>query len=504
MTAGEGSGSVTQASSCDAGLVSSLGPPNMPTTGGMTTTIDGFSFSFSPGSRFGYTSCESSVWVAVSAVTCKVSSGVNSGMQGTVMVTAGRLVGSLSTAVTYDAPISAVSPSNILAAGAFLLVTGVDLGKMDSTVRGRLMSSSTDASLWMSDTSVVCRSAAGSGSTLPVYLTIARAVDALSQAVSYDGPSVRSVFAIRLRDTVSLSVVGKNFGTSHFSSSIRFGFTVAMISRWRSDSSLLCRSASAHLARDSIVVTAGRLTGTLTNLFADMGLMLSVLQRSNSPMSGSAIINVMGLRLGRESYSASLRIGNSAAQATVWVSESSIRCRISAASGKSDVAASLVITVSGSKGSLSSVFSYDAVSLSAASASNLQSWSQVSVGLLGADYGIHCSSPKMRVAGTDALATSWLSDSSVVSQLDAGYQARPRLVLTIAKTFSTLSDSISYDTTSLFLTQALRSQSKVEATRWLSDIALSCKKARAQLAEKRFSIGVVRQLNDLKRLTQLK
>jgi hypothetical protein len=409
------------------------------------------------------------------------------------------LVGSLSSAATYDAPISAVSPSNVkVSSGALLLVIGVDLGTMDSTVQTRLSSSSAEVSAWKSDTAVVCKAVAGIASTLSVYVTVATAIDALSQAVSYHVPHVRSVCAFRSRYDILLSVAGENFGASLYSPRIRVGFTDSPSSQWQSDSSIACRSANFDSRREGpVVVTAGRLTGTLTSLFIDIGVAVSSIDRSNRPSSLNSHLNMLGHAFGQAAYSPATRIGNSAAARTAWISESSITCRMSATSGKSELLQ--VLTVRGVRGTLSSSLSHDVISLSSISAGNLRAWSPVSVSVMGAGWGHLGSSPKVRVASTDALATSWRSDTSVECHLARGYHAHPRLVATIATSRSTLSEAISYDTieiASIFLTQALRNDRQFEATRsWRSDSTLLCNKAAAEMVTRRLLNGVVRPLD---------
>jgi len=210
-----------------------------------------------------------------------------------------------------------------------------------------------------------------------------------------------------------------------------------------------------------------------------------------------SLLRMLGHAFGHASYSPAPRVGNSAAARTAWMSASSIMCRMSVTAGKS--ALSLALTVRGVIGTLSSSLSYDVISLSSVSAGNLRAWSPVNISVVGANWGHFGSSPRVRVASTDALATSWQSDTGVECQLARGYHTRPRLVATMATLRSTLSDAISYDTieiASIFFTQALRNDRQFEATTsWPSDSSLLCNKAAAEMVTRRLLNGIVRPLD---------
>jgi len=466
---------VTEALSFDFPSVSSVGPPNLPTTGGKTTTISGAVFSFSDKGRFEFTSCEVTDWVAFTSIQCRVAAGVNTQFLASVVVTMCMAVGSLSEAATYDAPISALTPSNVKPFGNVVLVMGVDLGLMDSTLKGRFSSSSAEHSNWVSDTTVVCLSPSGISTTLSVFVTVSRVVDALSQALSYDGPSIAFFAGHREGVRASWSVAGKNFGVNVFSPSSRLGFSRALTTQWQSDSSISCQSASGHPIIRFIAVTSGRSVGSLTRPNFDVGVVFSAVMQSTGPSWGGSLLQLAGKAFGLSSHSGSVRIGHSASPRTEWVSESIVVCKISPGSIRRSVSASFVLTIRRARFSLSASFSYDAMSLSSVQASNLRSWSTVGLSVIGASWGESGLSPRVRVGASDTLSTVWVSDTFVLCRLSPGYNVHPQIVATLSRNEGTLSQSLSYDLPSILFTQAMRSQRDCETTDWTDDHSLSLK-----------------------------
>jgi hypothetical protein len=354
----------------------------MPTSGTKSTTIFGITFALSNIGRFGKTSCDASTWVSVTSIQCFVALG-GFGHNGPVVATSGSTVGSFSQAISYDSPISALVPSNIKTFGDIVMVMGADLGVVDTTTQCRLSSSAAQLSLWLSDTTVMCKLPSGVGSTLPVLVTVAILVDDLTQAVSYDGPTIVWV----LNGGHNWSVTGTNFGTTLFSQSIRIGLTQSSASYWESDSSISSRSASGHPLIHAIVVTAGQSVGSFASP-NDVRISLSTTVQCNNSSSNDSL-RLLGKCFGLASYSGSVRYGLSASQLTEWVSESSIFCKISGKFGSHTM--SVCVTICTEKSTHSESFKYDMHEL------------------------FHSQTTVLSKQERDA--TGWISDTSMMSKL---------------------------------------------------------------------------------------
>lgn len=131
----------------------------------------------------------------------------------------------------------------------------------------------------------------------------------------------------------------------------------------------------------------------------------------NSPSTGSVVIVLKAAQLSKHDYSLSGRVAASAAQVTMWTSDT--LCTLQTAGGdvwSQPLTATLALQVS----TLSMVFTYDhARGLSGALRGNVPSTGSVRVSIQGAGFGLAGCCSRLRVAETAAEATSWTSDSTI-------------------------------------------------------------------------------------------
>jgi len=162
--------------------------------------------------------CEASTWISDSGVKCRVSAGVGGGWplrpgQGLpIFMSVALQQGSLTQAWCYDvvAIRGLIGSSNGACSGdSYVIVSGIRFGNSGFSGGSRLgRSGATDdmnggsscrASLWQSDSGLVCKSSSGVGVEarrgfgLPIVVSIGLQRGSLTQAWSYDVTVVKSV-----------------------------------------------------------------------------------------------------------------------------------------------------------------------------------------------------------------------------------------------------------------------------------------------------------------------
>jgi hypothetical protein len=166
ITAGVRFGSVTQGVSYDVRNLLAVSPTNVPAVGMDEIRIEASGLGlrvWSAGGRVGGTACEASEWESDSSVRCKSAGGVFGTLR--VAVTAGARVGSLTHAVSYDAPAVSYTidddgnefnaTANLPPGGSVVTVLGAGLGIVAYTDSARTGQSSCEATEWQSDSSLV-------------------------------------------------------------------------------------------------------------------------------------------------------------------------------------------------------------------------------------------------------------------------------------------------------------------------------------------------------------
>lgn len=400
----------------------SIAPVNAASVGTSSITIGGSSFGTSdssPKARVGGSACEASNWVSAASLTCKLSAGVGTNRAVTVTIFSNVSTKATFTGLlTYDAPSVANVQSTNLASlgGSSLTVSGAGFGTSSYCSRLRLGGSACPETSWKSDTSIYGKAPAGLGVALPVAVTTALAKGTLTAAVSYDGPVVRGAPTNGATDNAIyiafVNLNGSGFGTYSSTPMTRMGGSGCESTRWTSDSSLRCQAASGIGSGYSAVVTvADRRKATVSNLFSyDIPSGIRIAPGSNTPATGGSSMSIVGANFSPMSVTSRARLGGSACQASIWVSDSSLLCKSIAFGSQSSLYNALAVTIGVQVGgSLTRAWSYDAITLVSASTSNCAITGRCITTITGVGFGSADSSVKMRIGSTACETTPWLS-----------------------------------------------------------------------------------------------
>ena len=240
-----------------------------------------------------------------------------------------------------------------------ILLLGSSFGQSEATVNARIGFTASEATVWISDTSAVCKAGQGSGSTIRLAVTVGMRPGTHTQAWSYDSPSISSLGRPNIPSTgsVALTIFGGAFAHADISPWARVGFTSCEGTSWTSETSVKCLVASGVFATLRVLVTASVKAGTTTELMSYDTPRVSHVVNSNCPVLGGCNILILGSGFGHSDMSAAARIGRTACITTPWLSSSSLSCRVPYGSG---ARREVVATIGMRTMSKSLAFSYDA------------------------------------------------------------------------------------------------------------------------------------------------
>eukprot|EP00961_Rhodomonas_salina_P132764 1787412-Rhodomonas_salina.1 len=198
------------------------------------------------------------------------------------------------------------------------MVYGADFGTFETCSRGRFGFTASTSTLWTSDSAVAGAISSGSSQSLDAVITVGRPIDTVSQAVSYDIPSMALV-SIREGDEINNSVAGVsgvNFGTGDLSVQMRIRGSAAKASAWTSDTSISCRWISSCGVSAGLSATVALLTNTLSASFTynSLGLLPGKQDCTTGPCDFSVAIFTPTPAQTRTSES----------ERTVWLSTSTV------------------------------------------------------------------------------------------------------------------------------------------------------------------------------------
>jgi hypothetical protein len=445
---------------------------NGPAPGGQALTVRGSSLGIwgsSQGARQESTSCESSAWISDTSLLSRTPSGVARGTMR-VAVTLGIRTGTITEIVSYDVP-----RVNILIGGTAnqarlggkplqvgdgsegpfpLQATGTNLGAVDYSGSMRFGNTACETTVWRSDTQLAGKVAPGNSGSMRVVLTAGERMGSLSEAVSYDVPTLIAT-EVKDRsgnvawDVSSFVAMNGLFETAVYTSRARLGGSACESTEWASESQVMCRSASGSRGSLSFAVTAGTHVGTLTEALSfDVGWV----QRAVSPgnvADGVSITRTMSLALnshagnGAWSFTSAARVGATACEATVWIVADEVVCRTARGIGSSN---RVLVTIGQLVSSLSESLSYDAgvVNSTRVDEGQLSKSGGEELLLLGFSFTDDASAA-VRVGGTACESTAWQSVSAVCCFSAAGVGGSLRVILTLGSRPGSVTEAASYD-----------------------------------------------------------
>ena len=490
VTAGMRVGTITEVLSYDAPTgwyVEADTGGNVPSgTGGGDIILIGADFATSDSSvamRLGFTATEATEWNADTTIMCKTAGGVGGTLR--VAVTAGVRSGTLTEVALYDVPTpltpegltSVVTQDHALAAEGVeqYHLTHAALRPADYTSRVRVGSTACEASEWVSDTAVICFTAAGYSGTLRVAVTAGVQVGTISEAVSYDMPRTQGVSDAAMAnrpptssdsvsvENVTLTLSAVHYGTSDYTVAGRvggLGHTACESTEWASDSSLSCLWATGSGGSLRVAVTAGVRVGTLTETLSYDGPALvhydgsgqeQVHDWQNTPAGGGReLVTQAAEALGEAGYSATMRVGATACEFTEWSADTELRCK--APTGVSGTYR-LAVTAGMRVGTITEVLSYDAPTgwyVEADTGGNVPSGTGGGdIILIGADFATSDSSVAMRLGFTATEATEWNADTTIMCKTAGGVGGTLRVAVTAGVRSGTLTEVALYDIASV-------------------------------------------------------
>ena len=373
--------------------------------------------------RAGNSECQRSSWISVTSVNCRMTAGHSA--THNLVATLAFAASTATQVVSYDvAALSSFSISNVaVLTHEQICLHGLNFGfsSISQTIRAGI--SAGESTTWNSESSMRCNSAKGAGGTLQVSVTCGQNVGSVSNVVSYDNPRVLVfVHGTNCPSDKPKRIVSIPLNIPRgFSPGFRTGFTAAESTTWLTSTHVSCQ-AGAGVGRDlTLVVTIGEQAGTSKGMFSYDDASLFFANGTNYTVNGAAAggMEVMwtGYSFGPGVNTITARLGRSQCAASLWISDSAVSCKDS--SGFSGPPQAMVVSVSGTKQSMTNVFSYDAPKVTDMKAKADSTSSEIL--LNGINFGFNDVTLAAVIGTAGCRGTSWQSDTSLQCSLRAGY-----------------------------------------------------------------------------------
>ena len=454
---------------------------NVAMTGSSFVTMFGINIgrlSRSSAIRIGNSPCENTAWFSETAVRCRASALAISSRAA--VLTLSNLVGSVSKTLSYPTRLlSNIRVVNTAATGSSVLtLQGSSIGRSLTSLSVQLGKSMAQQTMWDSETSVRCTAFSSYSRSLKIFSTVGLKTSTLSRAVSSDYPSIRlhplcqylsaadnltiginasAVFGaqqsgsscdislswiLNMPNTASLSITlfGEGMGSSSLTSRIRVASTACERTDWVGDTITRCKNGGGLSRTSRILLSVGHLRNSVSQALTVNLHQVSVLGRRNVGSSGSAFVTLLGASFGLQGQTQKVRSGFSSCERSMWISETSIRCRLSLHQYRS---LSSIVSANKKSSSITNSLSVDIARWTSFLTSNIGSTGSASFTLFGSGFGRFKSSPAVRSSNTVHENSIWIADSAVQCRSVLSRGRTNVYALTIGVQLGTLTDAVS-------------------------------------------------------------
>jgi hypothetical protein len=444
------SGTLAAGFTYDTAVLTAVSALNSPTSGGAMITLSGFNmvdqYDPTPSVRLGMTDCLTTSWSSVSALSCLSAVGIGSSQL--VSATVGNQVATLSASFTYDSPVVTLvtEPNMPSTAGTSLTLGGVNFGLDGGTPTVEIGGLACSDVKLVTDTSIVCKPSAGIGSAHSVAVNSNSIAGTLITSFTYDAPAVTfiSKFNAPTSGGASLTVSGVNLGNSDYSVSVNIAGTSCLTSSWKSDSSVVCLSASGTGPQKSSYVTVAQIVGTALETFTYDSPVLTSVARVNAAGTGKIWITVSGTNFAETDKSAVLKVGQTNCGTTSWSSQTAMGCYLERSGN--GIGLKLSVATDTLLGTGLSLFSYDAPVVTFISpVANAATTAGTIVTIAGANFGHENFSGTSYIGATGCTLTTYVTNSLVTCTVPAGSGQQQRAIFSRDGVSGTMVRAFTYD-----------------------------------------------------------
>ena len=414
--------------------VSVMSQKNSCATGSQVVTLYGLNFDStdtSPNARLSNpTGSEQSIWTSATSLLCQTNQGISKSR--VALISLAIQVGTMTRGVSAEVgTVSRAGSSNQASTGSVsVTLLGQGFGVESWSRAAGLGATVCEMSRWTSGTAIVCRAAQEVRGSRASQVTVGMVAGSCTAGYSVGGGRVSVPVQGNAGTTgaASVTIRGGGFGLSFFSGSVWTGQTSCESTWWLGDTFVLCHGANGVGQSRRVWTTVGMRVGSLTRAMSWDRATASALSSNNRMVTGSGQVTVFGARMGRSMTCMPLRIFGTAAEQTVWASDTCLEVL----SGQGWLRSGRVgMTVGEHMASTSRSFSYVAYVMSVVLPGNVVGSGSSVITVLGAGMGLVDGTAKTRVGVTACEVTGWMSQTAMRCLLGDSFRGSLRSSLTL-------------------------------------------------------------------------
>jgi len=331
-------------------------------------------------------------------------------------------------ASTLNTPSGRESDSVLARDSMFVDIVGSGLGVYTASPVARVGGTGCERTEWMSSTSIQCWAARGAERASSRHAVTVLGQPGLSSDVfSYDAPQVSIMMLdpqtpvtteLGFYSTPTLRLLGAEFGTFDQSFGARIRESSGEATTWLSSSHISCKQARGIAAYTIFKTTAGIRTSSATKAFTYFRKIYEMITEGGQVIPQTSL-TMTGTGFGINDYTSRVRIGDFACEASAWVSDSAVRCKVSSQSLRPD---KVTITVLRDEAYWVPILMKN---------TNGGASGRTSITVIGMAFREFDPTGSIRLGGTACITTTWVAETTMVCLLAPGTGTKLELSVTI-------------------------------------------------------------------------
>eukprot|EP00960_Hanusia_phi_P068982 766978-Hanusia_phi.AAC.4 len=416
-----------------------IGPPNLAILFA-PTSLEAYTIGFA----IANTATEATEWLSTISIQVKISRGAKSSLS--FLATIESIVGSINDAFSFDS----TSLSHVIGYNTHQALRAITyLGSNQVSASMRSDSTACEETLWESDTSLFCKSMLGVGQSQRVAVTVSD-VGTLTEVLSNDPPSIVQVAPgntwSSLASSNTILTINLEGGRPGYTLKARVAGTQAELTSWDSVSSVMCQASAGSGSTKAVALTSGQTVATTSESFTYDSPDLRSIENRTITTEGGQFLTFFGSQFVAFDVSPAVAVEFTVCELTRWISDSSVIGKV--ASGIS-LNLNIRITLEERISDLTLSFTYSNPLLSSLKVVNAPALGSSSMTIFGTSFGSYDYSQKMRVGGTDCLASSWIDMISIACKIPGGSGTGKDVALTSGVQVGSLSLAFTYNIPSI-------------------------------------------------------
>ena len=208
-----------------------------------------------------------------------------------------------------------------------LILHGLFPSKDSVTITASVRSTTCEATLWISGTSIACKLSDGTFGSRRLSLSVGSTIRSATTLFSVDVAFTSTVAHQNSAATgsTSLTLYGASLSSKDLSPKVLLGVSGCQRSMWVGDSSILCKSSHGVFRSQYSALSVLSRVGSVSSAFSLSSSQTSSEIRSNIISTGSLLATVFGSHFGFLA-SDKARLGRTAAENTAWASDTVVLC----------------------------------------------------------------------------------------------------------------------------------------------------------------------------------